>query len=122
MAPLRSCARLLILPTIAELTARTLETPLTEESLILALRPTLASKQYGAEDLLAKLVAEAVLAVMPKDPKAVSSETTVRRRKGELTLRFGTTVQRRQRSCGQDHGRWTESEPCRSRNGLWSRA
>lgn len=42
------------------------------ESLILALRPTLASKQYGAEDLLAKLVAEAVLAVMPRDAKAVS--------------------------------------------------
>ena len=54
------------------LTAKTLETPLTTESLILALRPTLASKQYGAEDLLAKLVAEAVLAVMPRDPKKVS--------------------------------------------------
>lgn len=51
---------------------RTLETPLTTESLILALRPTLAAKQYGSEDLLAKLVAEAVLAVMPKDAKNVS--------------------------------------------------
>lgn len=55
----------------AELCVRTLETPLTTESLILALRPTLAAKQYGSEDLLAKLVAEAVLAVMPKDPKNV---------------------------------------------------
>ena len=52
---------------------RTLEAPLTEDSLILALRPTLASKQYGSEDLLAKLVAEAVLAVMPKNPSAVSA-------------------------------------------------
>lgn len=54
---------------LEKLAIRTLETPLTTESLVLALRPTLASKQYGSEDLLAKLVAEAVLAVMPKDPK-----------------------------------------------------
>jgi len=49
---------------------------MTEESLILALRPTLASKQYGSEDLLAQLVAEAVLAVMPKNPSAVSCLAT----------------------------------------------
>lgn len=55
---------------LEKLTVRTLEAPLTEDSLILALRPTLASKQYGSEDLLAKLVAEAVLAVMPKNPSA----------------------------------------------------
>jgi len=73
---LSSMCQLLTSFTVAELTARTLETPLTEESLILALRPTLASKQYGAEDLLAKLVAEAVLAVMPKEPKAVGLKTT----------------------------------------------
>ncbi|KAL8283198.1 hypothetical protein RQP46_005976 [Phenoliferia psychrophenolica] len=54
---------------LEKLCVRTLETPLTTESLILALRPTLAAKQYGSEDLLAKLVAEAVLAVMPKDAK-----------------------------------------------------
>lgn len=54
-----------------ELACKTLETPLTAESLVLALRTTLASKQYGSEDLLAKLVAEAVLAVMPRDPKQV---------------------------------------------------
>ncbi|GAA5971963.1 hypothetical protein JCM21900_003131 [Sporobolomyces salmonicolor] len=53
-----------------QLAIRTLETPLTEESLKLALKPTLAAKQYGAEDLLASLVSEAVLAVMPKDPRA----------------------------------------------------
>jgi T-complex protein 1 subunit theta len=33
------------------------------------LRPTLAAKQYGAEDLLSRLVAEAVMAVMPSNPK-----------------------------------------------------
>ncbi|EEB05433.2 chaperonin-containing T-complex theta subunit Cct8 [Schizosaccharomyces japonicus yFS275] len=33
-----------------------------------AIRSCIASKQYGREDLLAKLVAEAVLTVMPKDP------------------------------------------------------
>lgn len=59
-----------------ELTIKTLETPLTLDSLVLALRPTLASKQYGSEDLLAKLVAEAVLAVMPRDPKLVSRSPT----------------------------------------------
>ncbi|GAA5945501.1 hypothetical protein JCM1841_004977 [Sporobolomyces salmonicolor] len=53
-----------------KLAIRSLETPLTEESLKLALKPTLAAKQYGAEDLLASLVSEAVLAVMPKDPRA----------------------------------------------------
>lgn len=51
---------------------RTLETPLTEESLKVALRPTLAAKQYGSEDLLSRLVAEAVMAVMPSNPKTVS--------------------------------------------------
>lgn len=44
---------------------------MTEESLQVALRPTLAAKQYGAEDLLARLVAEAVMAVMPSNPKTV---------------------------------------------------
>lgn len=63
------CWAAVLTQVVAELTQRTLETPLTTDSLILALRPTLASKQYGAEDLLAKLVAEAVLAVMPRDPK-----------------------------------------------------
>lgn len=60
------------------MTVRTLETPLTEESLKVAIRPTLAAKQYGSEDLLSKLVAEAVMAVMPKDPRAVSLSSLVR--------------------------------------------
>lgn len=53
---------------LEKLTVKTLDTPLTEESLKLALKPTLAAKQYGSEDLLASLVSEAVLAVMPKNP------------------------------------------------------
>ncbi|GAA5972658.1 hypothetical protein JCM11641_002961 [Rhodosporidiobolus odoratus] len=53
-----------------KLCVRTLEVPLTEESLKLAIRPTLAAKQYGSEDLLSRLVSEAVMAVMPKDPRA----------------------------------------------------
>lgn len=86
---------------VAELAVRTLETPLTEESLILALRPTLASKQYGSEDLLAKLVAEAVLAVMPKNPAAVSPRLRHCMRwplplvvSPMLTLRYVVAVQR----------------------------
>lgn len=39
--------------------------PLTAESLALPLRSVLAAKQYGNEDLLAKLVSEAAMAVMP---------------------------------------------------------
>ncbi|KAI5481432.1 T-complex protein 1 subunit theta [Pseudohyphozyma bogoriensis] len=54
---------------LEKLCIRTLETPLTTESLQLALRPTLAAKQYGSEDLLSKLVSEAVMAVMPKEIK-----------------------------------------------------
>ncbi|GAA5839132.1 hypothetical protein JCM3766R1_002266 [Sporobolomyces carnicolor] len=55
---------------LEKLTVKTLESPLTEDSLKLALKPTLAAKQYGSEDLLASLVSEAVLAVMPKNPTA----------------------------------------------------
>ncbi|GAA5856228.1 hypothetical protein JCM8547_000830 [Rhodosporidiobolus lusitaniae] len=54
---------------LEKLSIRTLETPLTQESLALALKPTLAAKQYGSEDFLSKLVSEAVMAVMPKDPR-----------------------------------------------------
>jgi T-complex protein 1 subunit theta len=42
---------------------------LTQASLTLALKPAIASKQYGSEDILASLVAEAALAVMPPNPK-----------------------------------------------------
>jgi len=44
---------------------RTLPMPLTTESLATPLRTVLAAKQYGNEDLLARLVSEASLLVMP---------------------------------------------------------
>ena len=44
--------------------------PVQLDSLTLALRPVLAAKQYGNEDLLAKLVAEASLLVMPEDARS----------------------------------------------------
>ena len=47
----------------------TLPSPLTHASLALALKPAIASKQYGYEDTLATLVAEAALVVMPNNPK-----------------------------------------------------
>jgi T-complex protein 1 subunit theta len=44
--------------------------PLTESSLAVPLRTVLAAKQYGNEDLLARIVSEASLLVMPRDPRA----------------------------------------------------
>ncbi|CAE6472128.1 unnamed protein product [Rhizoctonia solani] len=43
--------------------------PLTKESLAVVLKTSIASKQYGSEDTLASLVAEAALAVMPSRPE-----------------------------------------------------
>ena len=54
---------------IAELSTTKLSIPFTQKSLAAALRPAIASKQYGYEDLLADLVAEAAIAVMPQNPK-----------------------------------------------------
>ncbi|EJD34990.1 T-complex protein 1 [Auricularia subglabra TFB-10046 SS5] len=51
-----------------KLQSQTLEKPLTQAGLEKALRPVLAAKQYGYEDTLAKLVAEAALTVMPSNP------------------------------------------------------
>ncbi|MBW0498670.1 hypothetical protein O181_038385, partial [Austropuccinia psidii MF-1] len=53
---------------IETMACETLPSPLTKESLALALRTPLASKQFGHEDLLASLVSEACLAVMPSSP------------------------------------------------------
>ena len=39
-----------------------------QEELTKALRTVVASKQSGTEDILASLVAEAVLSVLPKNP------------------------------------------------------
>ena len=44
---------------------RTLAMPLTIDSLAMPLRAVIAAKQYGNEDLLARLVSEAALLVMP---------------------------------------------------------
>lgn len=56
-----------------DLSIATLSSPPTQESLALALRPTLASKQYGHEDILAPLVAQAVSMVIPSS--AATSST-----------------------------------------------
>lgn len=42
---------------------------MTQASLTQAIKPAIASKQYGYEDTLASLVAEASLLVMPPNPK-----------------------------------------------------
>jgi T-complex protein 1 subunit theta len=52
----------------AELSTKSLPKPLTQTTLAEALRPALASKQYGSEDILSSLVAEAALNVMPSNP------------------------------------------------------
>ncbi|EGG04521.1 uncharacterized protein MELLADRAFT_44186 [Melampsora larici-populina 98AG31] len=53
---------------LEKLSCQTLPSPLTKESLAIALRAPLASKQFGHEALLAALVSEACLSVMPSDP------------------------------------------------------
>lgn len=53
----------------AELSTAQLTIPFTQKSLASALRPAIASKQYGYEDVLSDLVAEAAIAVMPPNPK-----------------------------------------------------
>ncbi len=46
-----------------------LPSPLTKAALTRAVTPAIASKQYGSEDILARLVAEAALSVMPENNK-----------------------------------------------------
>ena len=60
--------RLITNPFFLELSSHTLPKSLTIAALKTALKPAIASKQYGSEDALASLVAEAALAVMPKNP------------------------------------------------------
>ncbi|KAG0694950.1 chaperonin Cpn60/TCP-1 family [Suillus ampliporus] len=62
-----ACAK--ALAELENLSTSNLPSPFTQESLIVALKPAIASKQYGYEDVLSSLVAEAALAVMPKNPK-----------------------------------------------------
>ncbi|KAA1476522.1 T-complex protein 1 [Dentipellis sp. KUC8613] len=54
---------------LESLSCSELPTPLTKEALARAITPAIASKQYGYEDTLAALVAEAALSVMPQNPK-----------------------------------------------------
>ncbi|TFY52423.1 hypothetical protein EVG20_g10555 [Dentipellis fragilis] len=54
---------------LESLSCSELPTPLTKEALTRAITPAIASKQYGYEDTLAALVAEAALSVMPQNPK-----------------------------------------------------
>ncbi|EGN92785.1 hypothetical protein SERLA73DRAFT_190646 [Serpula lacrymans var. lacrymans S7.3] len=54
---------------LENLSTSSLPSPFTHSSLAEALKPAIASKQYGFEDILSSLVAEAALAVMPKNPK-----------------------------------------------------
>ncbi|KAF8161576.1 chaperonin Cpn60/TCP-1 family [Crassisporium funariophilum] len=54
---------------LEKLSTFSLPSPLTHESLTSALKPAIASKQYGYEDKLASLVAEAALSIMPANPK-----------------------------------------------------
>lgn len=51
-----------------DLTTQSLGAKLTVDSLKIAVKPAIASKQYGNEDRLSQLVAEAAIAVMPKKP------------------------------------------------------
>ncbi|KAI0074862.1 T-complex protein 1 [Panus rudis PR-1116 ss-1] len=54
---------------LEKLSKSELPSPLTHTALATALKPAIASKQYGSEDTLANLVAEAALVVMPPNPK-----------------------------------------------------
>ncbi|OBZ69987.1 putative T-complex protein 1 subunit theta [Grifola frondosa] len=62
-----ACTKALV--ELDNLSTTSLPSPLTKSSLETALKPAIASKQYGYEDTLASLVAEASLAVMPPNPK-----------------------------------------------------
>ena len=66
-------ARDLALEELQKLSVATLSSPPTPESLALALRPSLASKQYGNEDILAPLVAQAVSLVLPSTSSGTTS-------------------------------------------------
>jgi len=54
---------------LEKLSTTKLPFPFTQSSLAQALKPAIASKQYGYEDTLAALVAEAAVAVMPTNPR-----------------------------------------------------
>ncbi|PWN40380.1 putative CCT8-component of chaperonin-containing T-complex [Ceraceosorus guamensis] len=61
---------------LEDLSVASLTSPPTVESLALAIRPALASKQYGQEDLLAPLVAQAVSLVLPQAPSGTGASSS----------------------------------------------
>ncbi|KAI0061201.1 T-complex protein 1 [Artomyces pyxidatus] len=63
-----ACAK--ALAELETLSTSELPSPLTKEALARAVTPAIASKQYGSEDVLASLVAEAALSVMPDNNKS----------------------------------------------------
>ncbi|KAH8994414.1 T-complex protein 1 [Lactarius akahatsu] len=60
-----ACAK--ALTELETLSTSELPSPLTKQALAHAVTPAIASKQYGSEDILARLVAEAALLVMPEN-------------------------------------------------------
>ncbi|KAH9013788.1 T-complex protein 1 [Lactarius hengduanensis] len=60
-----ACAK--ALTELETLSTSELPSPLTKKALAHAVTPAIASKQYGSEDILARLVAEAALLVMPEN-------------------------------------------------------
>lgn len=58
-----------VLAELESLSSSELPSPLTKSALTRAVTPAIASKQYGSEDILARLVAEAALLVMPENSK-----------------------------------------------------
>lgn len=63
-----SKAQLKVEEILAGLVAFNIET-MNEAELVKALRPVIASKQHGLEDVLAPLITQAALAIMPRNPK-----------------------------------------------------
>jgi len=62
--------RCVLTPILALVSSTVASSPLpTAEQLATAVSPSLAAKQPGCEQFLSALVAEAALAVMPKNPK-----------------------------------------------------
>lgn len=59
------------------LSVATLSSPLTPESLALALRPSIAAKQYGQDHILAPLVAQAVSLILPASASSTTSGASV---------------------------------------------
>ncbi|TIC74349.1 IKI3-domain-containing protein [Wallemia mellicola] len=61
-------ARNKALDSLAELENDKLELPVSKDSLVKSIKTSLGSKQFGNEDFLSDLVADAAITVMPKDP------------------------------------------------------